>query len=488
MYRVKVALDPALEQQFGPEIKWVLRYLLSGIGYAWQQVPLDDALCDLAYVLEANQGIQARLRICANRAAWQMRSQLRLSSIAQVQDWQYLRYENLPSAPLIEQQREQGLLLQHDLIFDCFWLLSGQEEIHWPKREHGYADLSDTNYLASGTLRLALASQIGSDLQSCFSRLGFTSPIARWPYGKRLAASAGHDVDYPQIIRWIEPLRIIQRQGLSGLKPALEVAAGAHTHWHFGSWMRLEQQLGSRSAFYFVARQGSLREYASGLPDPFYAINTPAFQRLFSELRDAGFEIGLHASYNAYQSKARFAAEKDWLEQISGQAVVGNRHHYWHLDPGQPENTLYLHEQIGLHYDSSLFHDQYLGWRRGSTWPFFPFYQQQRRQLGTLQMPTAWMDDQLFGQRHTNPGDRAELLNSLVQQVAAQAGCLLVDIHEYVYDQQLFPGWAATYQQLWQQLAARGDVWFATPAQIAQHWIDRYRTLERMSSGLEGAM
>jgi hypothetical protein len=94
------------------------------------------------------------------------------------------------------------------------------------------------------------------------------------------------------------------------------------------------------------------------------------------------------------------------------------------------------------------------------------------------------MDDQLFGMKSDNPGDADRLLEGLVECAARQQGCLVVDVHEYVFDAALFPGWAATYRRLLAQLAQRGDFWLATPAEIARHWRARYDRLLAESSGL----
>jgi hypothetical protein len=190
----------------------------------------------------------------------------------------------------------------------------------------------------------------------------------------------------------------------------------------------------------------------------------------------------------AYRSREQFAAEKHRLEQASGQPVVGNRHHYWHLDPNDAEETLLIHEQIGLEYDASMVHDRYLGWRRGTSAPYFPFHRKRRRELKTLQIPGAWMDNQLFGFESHNLGERCEMLQALADRAEAQGGCLLVDIHNYVFDDALYPGWVATYRCLWEHLLGRGDFWFATPAEIAHHWANRYTVLVEQSRGLEAGM
>ncbi len=333
-----------------------------------------------------------------------------------------------------------------------------------------------------------LASGIGSSLERALVELGFHRGLPRWPHGKRAAACASHDVDYPEAVRWLEPLRVLRRQGLQGVKAAASVACGARTHWHFASWMEMERRLNTRSAFYFVARRGSLSEYLSGTPDPFYDVRSGLFPQALRRLADEGWEIGLHASYLAYQNQDNFAKEKQTLEEACGQGVVGNRHHYWHLDPDDHEATLLMHEQIGLKYDASLTHERYLGWRRGLSWPFFPFHQALRRELKTLQLPTMWMDNQLFGHRLDNPGgDRSELLRGLADRVREQGGCALIDIHDYVFDDVLFPGWADTYRDLWEYVASLSSTWIATPAEVANHWASRDAAIRRASRGLTGA-
>lgn len=147
-----------------------------------------------------------------------------------------------------------------------------------------------------------------------------------------------------------------------------------------------------------------------------------------------------------------------------------------------------MHEQIGLQYDTSLAHERYAGWRRGLSWPFFPLHQRERRELKTLQLPTAWMDDQLFGHRPDNPGDRRARLRALADRVAEQGGCLLVDVHDYVFDDALFPGWARAYRELWGYLTARADFWIDTPGRVAAHWIARHAAITRASRGLTGAV
>jgi hypothetical protein len=483
MRRLRIAIDPRLARRHGPEIHWTWRLLLAGIGWAWEEVPLDST-CDVAFVTEPAHAPTARLCIRANPMAWMQPAAYRLGSVLFHDGLACPSFEGEAAVADLVQGSTGQMICQRDLIFDVFWLATGQEERYWPKDKHGFFDLTGTATLRERVPRRALASQISVWLQKTLLDLGCPPPVPRWPYGKRAAASVSHDVDYPEIKRWLEPMRIVARQRWQGLGPALAVLTGQGSHWQFSNWVEMEKQLQTCSAFYFVARQGSLSEYATGTPDPFYDITSKRFQQLFRYLTDEGFEIGLQASYLAYQSREKFAAEKQRLEEAVGRPVVGNHHHYWHLNPNDVEETLLIHEQVGLEYDSSLVHDHYLGWRRGLSQPFFPFHQTERRELSILQIPVVWMDDQLFGLRAHNPGDRWELLRTLADRAAEQGGCLLIDVHGYVFDDALFPGWAQTYRRLWEYLLDRGDFWFGAPIEIAEHWSARYTSLVRASHGL----
>jgi len=468
MPRIRIAVDPALKAKFGPEICWAWRFVLSGIGLAWEEVPADSANFDIGYFCNDIPEGKCKIYIRANAAFWQDNSTAGL-------------YEISKNSPI---EKSGRVIFEQDIIFFLFWLLSGRQESRLPKDKHGQVVLAKDERRSKEILALALASDTGLKLEKCLMNSGFAPLVPRWPEGKAMAACVSHDVDYPEIVRWLEPLRIIQRQGLKGFKGSYEIFSAGRNHWNFTRWVSLEKALGISSAFYFMATQGSLYKYATGTPDAFYDIKERRFRGAFNLLNEDGFEIGLHASYRAFESKDKFSGEKLALEEASGREVSGNRHHYLHLNPAAPEETLLLHEKIGLKYDTSLMHERYLGFRRGSAWPFYPFSPQEKREIKVLQLPTVWMDNQLFGYAKDNPGERDEILRSLAKRVAGQGGCFLINIHDYVFDEVLFPDWRDTYVRLWEYLSGRRDCWFERPCVVAGHWAGRYARILAESRGL----
>ncbi|HEX7794863.1 MAG TPA: polysaccharide deacetylase family protein [Vicinamibacterales bacterium] len=481
--RITVAIDPQLAP-YRPEIDWTLRTIFSIIGYAWTEVP-PGTTADIAYIGTDVSHATARVALHADVRNWERRRQLRLAGVDRKGNLATLGFAGGTNGRQEPWRRTATqLLCPHDYVFDVFWAITGQEERHLSHDKHGFTDLTGTVGHREQFLLQATASGFAVWLQAQLIDLGHPPGVPRWPGGRAAAAAMSHDVDYPEVKRWLEPARILVRQGLGGLSNAVQVAAGRRHHWQFPSWIKFETTLGIRSAFYFVARCGSLLQYAMGRPDPFYDIASDRFRQLFRQLADAGVEIGLHSSYDVYDSFERFKAEKESLEHVSGQVVYGNRHHYLHLNPVDPEETLRLHERIGFRYDATLYHNAYVGFRRGLSHPFFPFHQADRSEIRTLQIPTAWMDDQLFGFRSHNPGEPRTLLRSLVDRVSQQGGCLLVNMHEYVLDERLFPDWLSTLTDLWRCVIERGDYWLATPREIADHWIARQSAILKCSAGL----
>jgi hypothetical protein len=483
---LRIAIDPEIARLHAPEIHWAWRLLLSTCGWAWHEVSLGEP-CDIAWVSRPEDPSSAKLIILANPSAWSQPAQRRLAGLSRKNGFVSPVFEGEHAAETLETIENGRVTCRRDLLFDVFWLATGQEEPCYPKERHGFNQLDGTVFHQERVSVLALVGQISTWFEKTLIDLGYPKPEARWPNGKKAALAVGHDVDYPEVIRWIEPLRKVKQQGASGIRPAFDVLVGHRTHWHFSDWVNLERSLGLRSAFFFVPRKGSLFEYATSVPDTFYDIKTEKFRKLFRYLRDEGFEIGMHASYLAYQDRDLFQREKQLLEEMSQGQVNGNRHHYWHMNPVQPEETMWMHEQLGFEYDSSMVHDHFLGWRRGLSHPFFPYYPKLRRELKTLQLSPAWMDDQLFqfyAYNQIQPG-RFETLKALAERVAEQGGCMTLDVHDYVYDEKLFPEWRQTYQDLLVYLNERGDFWFNTPIEIARHWTERYRRIVNSSHGLD---
>jgi hypothetical protein len=484
MKKLRIAIDPWLRERYGPEVCWTWRLILSSAGLPWEEVPTDAPECDIAHVVACDRARNARVWVAVDRERWEQREGLQLRALHHDGQWSVPLFQGGDRQSGTMHIQDNLLLCARDIVFDVFWFATRQAEKGWPRDEHSWFDLSHTPYERESVLRRAPASEAIARFEDCLAEIGFAAPIARWPAGKEAAACVGHDVDYPRTVRWLEPMRVVLRQGPRGLGAALRVLTGHRHHWHFESWVRMEAERGTRSAFYFTARNGSLLQFVLKDPDPFYDIRSRPFRELFRLLADKGAEVALHASYRACESIDRFVEEKRMLEDASGLEVRGNRHHYLRLDAADPDATLLLHERAGLAYDATLHHERYVGWRSGLCWPYFPFHHSERRELRTLQIPTAWMDVQLYRHKGDNPGEPTEILAALATHAHELRGCLLVIIHNCYFDAALHPGMPELFWGLWDRVSSRPDVWVETPSGVAEHWEARYRSILAASRGL----
>ncbi|QSW99422.1 polysaccharide deacetylase family protein [Haloterrigena alkaliphila] len=129
-------------------------------------------------------------------------------------------------------------------------------------------------------------------------------------------------------------------------------------YWQFEELMALEDDLGVRSAFYFLnekrLREKSPSEWLAPrnwmLYTGRYDVRDPEIVDVIRALDDGGWEVGLHGSYESYDDRQRLRYEKGVLEDVLGDRIRGGRQHY--LNTNVPE-TWDHHRSIGLRYDAS---------------------------------------------------------------------------------------------------------------------------------------
>ena len=132
-------------------------------------------------------------------------------------------------------------------------------------------------------------------------------------------------------------------------------------------------------------------------------------------------------------------------------------------------------------YDSSLGLEYYPGWRRGICHPFRPYNPKQRRAIGTVQVPPAWMDDHFDRRRSVNHiGDPDGAAKHLLLTALSLGGICVVDYHARGMNPDFFPRygpWLARFAE--RELP--GAATCLTAAEIAQSYLGRERVLKSAS-------
>ena len=386
-------------------------------------------------------------------------------------------------------QREDNLLIGgnhhtwiwNDIILSSFYLLSGWEErfIHRDRKDRHL--IQESSLYREKLLHHPIVNQYSTILRDFFR--ASHQPVPLWPSNKKYAVALSHDVDYPEMIRWIEVLRYLLKYKMqSKLTKVMDIFTGKENFWKFENWVDLENRYGLKSAMYFCGVKGSLLRYFLRAPDPFYDVQQDEFKRVLEYLVQNGFEVGMHSSYLAYQSIDRFLKEKKTIEESLRESIYGNRHHYWHMNPDNLSETAVMHEEIGLLYDSSICFAKRSGFRFGICSPFHLYDPIRQGPVGVLELPTSLMDDHLFKYFGLSYfGNPQFEIDALINSAKEHGGLFFVDYHVRGFNETFYPKWVESYEYILRKITEDGDFYSDTPLNIAKFWKKREEEILRES-------
>jgi hypothetical protein len=173
--------------------------------------------------------------------------------------------------------------------------------------------------------------------------------------------------------------------------------------------------------------------------------------------------------------------EKEVLEQAAGAPVRGNRHHYWHLDPAAPHETLKRQANAGFRYDSSLAFEFYPGFRRGICHPFRVFDAKERCELNLVELPPAWMDDHFDRRLAKNEIADPEKYACELLRVAKQTeGAIVLDYHSRGMNRDFYPRYGAWLVDFIEK-HVDSSVSFMTPAELVEGYQAHEKAIEERS-------
>ena len=373
-------------------------------------------------------------------------------------------------------QREDHLLFRNnsntfiwnDIILSSFYLLSGWGERFIRRDKKDRHEVEESFLYREKLLYDPVVNHYSTILKDLFR--ASHNPISSWPSNKKYAVALSHDVDYPEMIRWIEALKyLVKYKSGAKLAKVIDIFTGKENFWKFEDWVELENRYGMKSAMYFCGLKGGLLRYFLKAPDPFYDVRQDHFKRVLAYLVQNGFEVGMHSSYLAYQSIDRFLKEKETVEKSLNETIFGNRHHYWHMNPDNPSETAVIHDEVGLLYDSSICFSKRSGFRFGICSPFHLYDPIRHSPVGVLELPTSLMDDHLFKYFGLSYFSKPKFeIDALINSAKEHGGIFFVDYHVRGFNETFYPTWVESYKYILEKINEYGDFYSDTPLNIAK--------------------
>lgn len=153
---------------------------------------------------------------------------------------------------------------------------------------------------------------------------------------------------------------------------------------------------GIKSAFYFICGRTDKEK------DALYDVEMPQIRELIKHIHKRGHEVGLHPSYNTYDSPTEIAREANRLfkvckEEGVTQAMWGGRMHYLRWNS---QVTPAAWESAGMNYDASLGYADRPGFRCGTCFEYPWFDTSLDKELSLTIRPLIAMDCTVIAERY----------------------------------------------------------------------------------------
>jgi len=435
----------------------------------------------------------------------------------------YLKPDSLPPTPLKKCNglpviyhghgspqwvRKSGGLIETniDVIASSFFMVSRYEEVVLDvKDEHDRFPASGSLAFREGFLEQPIVNEYIELLWSWIHSL--KSDLERkplWPENKEFTVCLTHDVDTLQMYKLslmagaiLDRIKLFlmpnTRQKTKQINPQAETRlsslrrVGVKDAFHlmcdwakvmlklkkdprdtFDYMLNLEQKYGFKSSFYFMAGGDSSF-------DNRYTITEHRVKKLVKQIEARGNEIGLHGSYNSYDSPEQMAQERAKLDNVAASKDYGCRQHYlrWKVP-----NTWRFQEHTGLLYDTTLSFADHAGFRCGICLPFKPFDIMENRELNIWELPLIVQEGTLKGANYQNlsPEEAYKEMVELIQAVKKCHGVFVLLWHNSSFDSLSgWAGWKEVYEKVMKYIGEQ-NAWVTDGREIMLWWKQRAST------------
>ena len=279
------------------------------------------------------------------------------------------------SSPLIE-KRVTDYVVHYDILGLTHWMLARVEEISRTDLDkHQRFPATSSHALKHGYLERPIVDEWLHILGQVIQR--------QWPdvelVKHRFQMRVSHDVDRPSRYGFASLKNLTRRMvgdlvrgnfasGLNGPLVRLNTKSRLHSADSYNTFdwiMDQSEEHGLTSAFYFICGHTSAK-------DGEYPIEHPAIRDLLRRIYTRGHEIGLHPSYNSYDTPDQLKREAEILKVVCAEEGIkqndwGGRMHY--LRWRHPE-TLRAWADAAMSYDSTLGYADHAGFRCGTCFEY----------------------------------------------------------------------------------------------------------------------
>ena len=216
--------------------------------------------------------------------------------------------------------------------------------------------------------------------------------------------------------------------------------------WVFDRLLTIEKSSGVTAVYNFYSDIRS-KNFKRWLMDPGYDLKSDRLKSLLRQLKDAGHEVGLHPTYDAWDDSELLEEQKKILEESLGSKVTHCRQHWLRFSW---KDTWRCQTNAGLQQDSTLMFNDRSGFRNSCATNWKPWNQLERKAHRIKCSTSVMMDSHLFDYNNFNSDERNNYMRSWIKECREVAGKTYLLWHPQTLTKDY--GWETSFRSLIQEL------------------------------------
>lgn len=327
---------------------------------------------------------------------------------------------NQSIGPLFVREGLDSVRCSVDLLASLVLVLSRFEEtLPVPRDEHGRFSAFSSIAWREGFLHRPIVDEWGFALADELRYL-----LPGWqPVKKRLRVQLGHDVDelgLPFHARSMIAHTLRRRSPRASFCDLQAFTTGTETTYQklLREIVGLAKNRNLDAAVYWKCT-------GAGPHDTGYDPRHPRIKSMISSFREMSVELGVHPSYQSFDSPAKFRKEIADLRELLGDGALGGRQDFLRWRP----DTWIQWEAAGMAYDASLGFADHIGFRAGTCHPYHPWLLSLGREAELLEIPLLVMDSTLLGYMRLRPAQTLQMVRDCIASCRTVGGVFTLVWH-----------------------------------------------------------
>lgn len=350
-------------------------------------------------------------------------------------------FEKDSSKDIISYDNDKGTI-NYDIVASAFYFLSGWNEyVSSSKDEFGRVKYEDSIIKKLNISGLPVINYYFDILSSCIKKV-YKKNVKKKLWGDRTyATTLTHDIDTCKNA-WLEgSFSELKKKRLFSIPKLILRRIFIKDDWYnFDKIMEIEKKYNASSSFYFLPQKGKIGNWKNAD----YNITSNDIRKTIAELKENNFEVGVHGSFGTHSNSQLLKTD---IDRINTDSIIGNRFHFLMYDP---EKTVEVLENCNIKYDTSLSFAEQIGFRRGSSYPFYLWNFVKGEISSVLEIPLTVMDSSLSSSKYMGLSidEATKKVFEIIDEVKKFNGVFTLLWHNTFFSDYKYTGWKDVYCEI----------------------------------------